>query len=178
MAELTTIARPYAKAAFEFALANNALAQWSGMLQLAAVIAADPGVQALLGNPRITVSQLAELFHDVGGASFDEHGKNFLSLLADNQRIGALTEIAGLFDAMKAEHEKSVDVRVTAAAELSPELKAKLAAKLEAKLARKVNLSYDINPSLLGGVIIRAGDMVIDGSVRGKLDELGDALRA
>ncbi|MBI2381836.1 MAG: F0F1 ATP synthase subunit delta [Gammaproteobacteria bacterium] len=178
MAELTTIARPYAKAAFEHALAGNALTQWSGMLQLAAVIAADSGVQALLGNPRISSSQLAELFHDVGGASFDEHGKNFLSLLADNNRLNAISEIVALFEVMKAEHEKSVDVRVTAAAELNADLKAKLAAKLEAKLARKVNLSYDINPSLLGGLIIRAGDMVIDGSVRGKLGELGDALRA
>lgn len=178
MAELTTIARPYAKAAFEFALTNHALASWSGMLQLAAVIAADADVRSLLGNPRLGSGQLAELFHDVGGAAFDEHGKNFLSLLADNGRLDVVTEIAALFEVLKAEHEKSVDVRVTAAAELSADLKAKLAAKLEAKLQRKVNLSYDINSELLGGVIIRAGDMVIDGSVRGKLGELADVLRA
>lgn len=178
MAELTTIARPYAKAAFEHALEHNALTQWSGMLQLAATIAAHADVRSLLGNPRISTSQLAELFHDVGAEAFDEHGRNFLSLLTDNGRLDTLSEIAALFEVMKAEHEKSVDVRVTAAAELQPEIKAKLAAKLEAKLQRKVNLSYDINSELLGGVIIRAGDMVIDGSVRGKLGELADVLRA
>lgn len=178
MAELTTIARPYAKAAFEYALEKNALAKWSEMLQLAATIAMDAGVQALLTNPRVTGSQLTELFQDVGASVFDEAGKNFLNLLADNNRLGALVEIAVLFEGLKAEHEKSVDVRVTAASELSADMKAKLAAKLETKLQRKVNLSYDINPELLGGVIIRAGDMVIDGSVRGKLGELADVLRA
>lgn len=178
MAELTTIARPYAKAAFEFALEHNALTKWSEMLQLSAAVSADPEMQSLLTNPRLTGEQLVELFADIGAAVLDDHGKNFLSLLAKNNRLGALVEIAALFEVQKAEHEKSVDVRVTAASELNADIKAKLAAKLETKLQRKVNLSYDINPELLGGVIIRAGDMVIDGSVRGKLEELSDALRA
>lgn len=178
MAELSTIARPYAKAAFEFALEHGQLAQWSGMLQFAATVALHGEVRELLGNPRFTSEQAAELFTDLLGDQADEHGKNFLRLLADNGRLAALPDVAALYEVQRSEYEKSVAVTVEAAAELTSEAKAKLADKLEARLQRKVKISYDINPELLGGFIVRAGDMVIDGSVRGKLTQLGDALRA
>ena len=178
MAELTTLARPYAKAAFEYAQGKQQLAAWSAMLGLAAAVSADDTMQQVLKAPRLTSADKAATFNEVCGDKFDANAQNFISILAENDRIGLLNEIAALFEVYKAEQEKSVDVEVTSAFALSAEQQDKLAKVLSARLSREVRLHAAEDAALIGGVVIRAGDLVIDGSVRGKLAKLAEALKS
>lgn len=172
MAELITIARPYAKAAFEYALEKNALAAWSDMLGYAAAVASDEAMTQCLDDPQLTSDQKAETFVSVCADKIDAAGKNFVTQLAQNKRLSVLPEIYILFAILVAEQEKTVDVNVQSAYELSDEEAQKLVTALKQKLGREVNLQSEIDSSLIGGLIIRAGDMVIDGSIRGKLAKL------
>jgi F-type H+-transporting ATPase subunit delta len=176
MAETTTIARPYAQAAFELARADNALSAWAEMLNLAAAVAHDAQLAALLNSPRIARSQLAELFIGVCGERLTAQGKNFIRLLADNRRLDVLTEIAALFQVMRAEAEGVLEAEMISAQPVSDAQRAQITAALKARLNREVTLSVSTDASLLGGAIIRAGDLVIDGSARGKLAKLAVAL--
>lgn len=169
MAELTTLARPYAKAAFEHAQAHQQLANWSAMLGLAAAVSQDDTMQRMLKAPRLTSAQKATTFIEVCGEKFDAKAQNFIHVVAENDRLPLLPEIAELFDLYKAEQEKSVDVDVTSAFALNQEQQDKLAKVLSARLGREVRLHAAEDASLIGGVVIRAGDLVIDGSVRGKI---------
>ena len=178
MAELTTLARPYAKAAFEYAQAQQQLANWSAMLGLAAAVAQDATMQQVLKAPRLTSTEKATTFVEVCGDKFDAQARNFLNIVSENNRMELLPEIAGLFELYKAEQEKSVDVDVTSAFALSDEQQDKLAKVLSARLGREVRLHAAEDASLIGGVVIRAGDLVIDGSVRGKLAKLAEALKS
>ncbi|MBA54342.1 MAG: F0F1 ATP synthase subunit delta [Pseudomonadales bacterium] len=178
MAELITVARPYAKAAFQFADENGALAEWSDMLAFAAAVSTDEAVSSFLNNPKITSAQKAEAFGDLCKDKLNAQGKNFVAMLAQNKRLAALPEIATLFEALKSQKEQSVDVEITSAFALSDEQGNKLAAALKQKLGREVNVTTAEDKALLGGVIIRAGDMVIDGSVRGKLAKLAEKLNS
>ena len=178
MAELITVARPYAKAAFQFADENGALAEWSDMLAFAAAVSTDEAVSSFLNNPKITSAQKAEAFGDLCKDKLNAQGKNFVAMLAQNKRLAALPEIAVLFEALKSQKEQSVDVEITSAFALSDEQGKKLAAALKQKLGREVNVTTAEDKALLGGVIIRAGDMVIDGSVRGKLAKLAEKLNS
>ena len=178
MAELITVARPYAKAAFQFADENGALAEWSDMLAFAAAVSTDEAVSSFLNNPKITSVQKAEAFGDLCKDKLNAQGKNFVAMLAQNKRLAALPEIAVLFEALKSQKEQSVDVEITSAFALSDEQGKKLAAALKQKLGREVNVTTAEDKALLGGVIIRAGDMVIDGSVRGKLAKLAEKLNS
>jgi len=178
MAELITVARPYAKAAFQFADDNGALAEWSDMLAFAAAVSTDEAVSSFLNNPKITSAQKAEAFGELCKDKLNDQGKNFVALLAQNKRLAALPEIAELFEALKSQKEQSVDVEITSAFALSTEQSNKIAAALKQKLGREVNVTTAEDTALLGGVIIRAGDMVIDGSVRGKLAKLADTLNS
>lgn len=178
MAELTTLARPYAKAAFEYAQAHQQLANWSAMLGLAAAVSQDDTMQRVLKAPRLTSTEKATTFVEVCGDKFDAQARNFLSIVSENNRMELLPEIADMFELYKAEQEKSVDVDVTSAFALNDEQQDKLAKVLSARLGREVRLHAAEDASLIGGVVIRAGDLVIDGSVRGKIAKLAEALKS
>ena len=178
MAELTTLARPYAKAAFEHALASQQLANWSAMLGLAAAVSEDDRMRQVFKAPRLTSKQKATTFVEVCGEKLDAQAQNFITIVAENSRLDLLPEISDLFELFKAEREKSMDVDVTSAFALSTEQQDKLAKVLSARLNREVRLHAVEDATLIGGVVIRAGDLVIDGSIRGKLAKLAEALKS
>ena len=178
MAELITLARPYAKAAFEFALAEQDLQVWSDMLSLAAAVAQREGMVKVMATPTLTARQKGEIFIEVCGEQLSAKGQNFISNLAENKRLQLLPEIRQLYEAYKSQQEKSVDVEVSTAFELSADTQTKLAKALSAKLDREVNVQSSVDKSLLGGAVIRAGDTVIDGSVRGRLAKLAEAMNS
>jgi F-type H+-transporting ATPase subunit delta len=176
MAETLTIARPYAQAAFLYAREQQMLKQWSEMLALLATIASDPAVRTLLDSPRLTEQQLADLFIQVGGEQLNDKCANFVRVLADNRRLGLLADIAALYEIQRRDAEGTVRAELVSAYPASEEQQAKVVASLRRRLGREIELSCSTDPGLLGGAIIRAGDLVIDGSVRGKLQRLGTAL--
>lgn len=178
MAELTTLARPYAKAAFEHAQARQQLAAWSAMLGLAAAVSLDERMQRVLKAPRLTSKEKADTFIEVGGEEFDAAVRNYLHILAEHERLALLPDIVALFELYKAEQEKSMDVEVSSAFALNAEQQDKLAKVLSARLGREVRLHAAEDATLIGGVLIRAGDLVIDGSVRGKIAKLAEALKS
>jgi F-type H+-transporting ATPase subunit delta len=172
MAEKSTIARPYAEAVFQTAEAAGQLQQWSDMLQTVAVIAADADMQAVIGNTSVNKAQLAQLIIDVAGDVMTEQGNNLIKLLAENRRLDVVAEIAEQFETLKAEAEKTVEAEMVSALEVSAEQQSMIADKLKARLGRAVSLTCRVDESLMGGAIIKAGDMVIDGSVSGQLNKL------
>ena len=178
MADKITVARPYARAAFAEARAHEVLGPWSSSLQRAAAVVSDPRVHNLLGNPAVTNSELAKLVIDLSGPELDEQGRNFIQTLAENRRLAYLPEISTLFDELKDEAEGVVDVTVTSAAALENSQRDALSAALQRRLKRQVRLHCEIDPSLLGGAVLRAGDLVIDGSVRARLDRIAYELAA
>jgi F-type H+-transporting ATPase subunit delta len=135
-------------------------------------------VHDLLGSPHVTPAQLAEFVTGVTGAGLDEYGRNFISLLAQNRRLGFLPEIAALFEQMKAEVENAVDVEVIAATALTADQESRYAAALQKKLGRSVRLHTRVDGSLLGGAVLKAGDLVIDGSIKGRLERLATEMTA
>jgi len=178
MADKTTIARPYAKAAFARAKAGKHLGSWSESLRTAATVVQDPRVQNLLGNPAVSTAELAKLVIDLAGPKLDEQGRNFVQTLAENRRLAYLPEISTLFDELKDEAEGVIDVTVTSAAPLDKSQREALTAALQRRLKRQVRLHTETDPSLLGGAVLRAGDLVIDGSVRSRLNRIAYELTA
>jgi F-type H+-transporting ATPase subunit delta len=178
MAERTTTARPYAKAIFALARQGNTLAATSASLIRAAEVVADPRVHELLGSPHVTAAQLSEFVIGIVGAGLDEYGRNFITLLAQNRRLGFLPEIAALFEQMKADVENAVDVEVVSATALSSDQEGRYAAALQKKLGRTVRLHTKVDGTLLGGAVLKAGDLVIDGSIKGRLERLATELTA
>jgi F-type H+-transporting ATPase subunit delta len=178
MAELSTLARPYARAAFEFAVNVNDLAAWSASLSTAAKVSQAENMQKVLSSPSLTSEQQAKQFVDVCGDELSANAQNFIKVLAENKRLPLLPEITSLFDEFKANREKSVDVEVATVFELDEALQQKLAATLSEKLEREVNLQTTIDKDLIGGVVIRAADIVIDGSISGRLAKLSEAMNA
>jgi F-type H+-transporting ATPase subunit delta len=177
MADMTTIARPYAKAAFDFAVERNQLDQWGQMLSFAAEVANNEQIHELLTSS-MSADKMAELFVSICGEQVDEFGQNLIKVMAENGRLQALPDVCTEFLLLKQEHEKEITVEVTSATELSDQQKADISSKLEARLERKVQLNCSVDEALLGGVIIRAGDLVIDNSARGRLSRLSDALQS
>jgi F-type H+-transporting ATPase subunit delta len=178
MADRLTIARPYARAAFEEARQNGGLAPWSQALQAAALVVKDPRVASLLDNPRVTPAELAQLVDEIAAVPLGEHGANFVRTLADNRRLRYLPEIAVLFDILKDDAEGVADVMVISAAALDEAQRRKISAALERRLRRKVRLHCQTDPALIGGAVLRAGDLVIDGSVRTRLERITYELTA
>ena len=178
MAELTTVARPYAKAAFQFAEEKGKLAEWSTMLAFTAQVVEAPAVADILDNPKLTTDQQLATFTQICAGQIDEDGKNFIALLAGNKRLSALSAISELYEKLKAEKEQSVDVKITSAFEVTSDQEVNLARALKKRLVREVNIESEVDQSLIGGLIIRAGDIVIDGSVRGKLAKLAETMSA
>ncbi len=172
MAEKQTLARPYAEAVFELARAHNALKPWSEMLALVTAIAADANMQRLAGDPRVDRVRFRELFLDVCGKGLDEAGANFVRLLVENRRLNLLPEIVTQYETLKAEAEARIEATVTSAFALEPGQMKSLSEALKRKLGREVNLTAQADKTLMGGIVIRVGDLVIDGSVRGRLADL------
>jgi len=178
MAELSTLARPYAKAAFQAAVSAGDVQAWSTMLSVASSVAEQEKVVELLSNPNLTGAQQAQTFIDVCGDSINEAGQNLVSVLAENKRISLLPQIFEQFEHLKAELEKAVDVEIISAYEVTDETKQKLTQALKAKLDKDVRVTTSVDSTLLGGAIIRAGDLVIDGTLTGKLAKLAEAMNS
>lgn len=176
MAELTTIARPYAKAAFLFAREADALAQWESMLGLVAAVAGTPEMRAYMEQPGISSAAKAETFAEVCGEQLDEAGRNFIAQLADNKRLALLPVITRQFHVLLAQQQQFSDVELVSAQELDDAEVEKLVASLKKRLGHDVRVSTSVDDSLIGGALVRAGDTVIDGSVRGRLARLAEQL--
>jgi F-type H+-transporting ATPase subunit delta len=169
-----TLARPYARAVFSLAREQGRLSQWSTLLGFSARAVSEPLVQAVLGDPRLDAQALAEIL--VAPGDIDPLFTQFLSVLAENRRLALLPEIAGLFDAHRAEDEHIVKATITSASVLDATELAKLRAALCKRFGREVEVSTAVDAALIGGAVIDAGDVVIDGSIRTKLARLGAAL--
>lgn len=179
MAELTTVARPYAKAAFEYARDNGKLADWSAQLALAAAVASDESFAAYLSRPTLTTGQQADAFLKAAGDKLGGDVRNFVTEIVQNKRVDALPAITELFEAFRAELEQSASVAVTSAFELTDAQRQSLSSKLSQKLGRKIAIDeVTVDRALIGGVIVRSGDLVIDASVRGKLNKLAATLNS
>jgi F-type H+-transporting ATPase subunit delta len=176
MAERTTIARPYADAAFRIASEGNALAKWSGMLRAAATIGADATMAKALGNPKLSAEEKSSLFLSVAGDGFDADMRSFVRVLIDGRRIELLPEIRTLFEAFKADAEGVAKAAIESAQPLSDAEVAGLAAAMSQRLGKRVETTTSVNPALIGGARIAVGDTVIDGSVRGKLEQMRQTL--
>lgn len=183
MADNTTIARPYAQALFELASEAGELAEWSASLDVAGQLLADDGLNEFLSDPGLSESQryefLTGLFARANADKFagsDKRGSNFLKLLLENKRSSVLPEIAEHFDVLKAEQENTVEATVTSATPLSQAQQDQIARALKQRLGREIQISTEIDEHLIGGAVIRAGDVVIDGSLRARLEGLANAL--
>jgi F-type H+-transporting ATPase subunit delta len=176
MAEKITIARPYARAAFAYAQGHKAFAKWSELLGNASAVVADERVARLLSSPRLTPSQLVGLIGEASGVALDEHGKNFLDTLAQNRRLGLLPEIAAMYEILRAEVENIADVQITSAVALSDAQRERLSNALRKRMQREIRLHCDVDASLIGGAIVRSGDLVIDGSLKSGLERLASEL--
>ena len=173
MSQALTLARPYARAAFSLARDAGTLPAWSQALAFAARVAADPQVAAVLGHPKLSAADaVALLAPDGAGEAFG----NFLGLLFDNRRLSLLPEIAGLYDELRFEAERVVKAKVTSAVILPLIEMEKIEAALKRRFGRDVEIETAVDESLIGGAVISAGDVVIDGSVKGKLGRLQTAL--
>jgi F-type H+-transporting ATPase subunit delta len=176
MTERVTIARPYAKAAFAEARKTQQLEQWSEGLKQAAAISVDERVKPLFGNPRVTPAQLVELISGASGEKLDQAMSRFLAVLAENGRLAFLPEIAQLYEKMLAEQQRVLDVTLKSAVELSAEQRERFTAALRKRFERDIRLHTEIDKSLLGGAVLQADDLVIDGSVRGGLTQLASQI--
>lgn len=176
MAELTTLARPYAKAAFNYALAQQDLQGWSASLDLLAAVCAGDKVKAALTSPALTAEQQVSTLAEICGSDLGEKAKNFVSLLAENKRLLLLPVIAEQFENLKNKQEQLSQVTITSAFDLAEGTQSDLAKALEKKLNCSVEVSTTVDNNLIGGAIIRAGDLVIDSSVRGRLSKLTESM--
>lgn len=170
--EKTTIARPYAEAIFDLADQSNSLDQWSDMLSLLDLLVSDSQVAKLIDNPDMGKERLEGMLLDIAGDNLNSEGINLLKLLIENKRLPIVPEITRHFDLLKSSRQGSIDVTITAAYAVNKTQEKKLASVLKEKLGRDVVISTEKDSSLIGGVKIRAGDLVIDGSIRNKLSRL------
>ncbi|HKE94338.1 MAG TPA: F0F1 ATP synthase subunit delta [Povalibacter sp.] len=176
MAEKITVARPYAKAAFGYAREHNAFAAWSQLLSTASAVVSDERAAKLLSNPRVTPEQLVGLIADIAGATIDAQGRNFLDTLAQNRRLDLLPEIAAAYEVLRAEVENTADVQIVSAIPLTDAQRDRLAAALKKRMKRDVRLHCEVDASLIGGAIVRSGDIVIDGSLKARLERLAQEI--
>lgn len=176
MVELTTLARPYAEAAFEYALATKTLVQWSNALAILAAATREQTVASLLASPTATAMQKSDNLVSLCGDKINDKVTNFLRVLAENKRLLLLPQIQRLFESLKARQEKLLDVDVRTAFPLDKETKKILTEKLSASFDSQINIKITVDSALIGGIIICAGDTVIDGSVRSRLTKLAEAM--
>jgi len=174
--ELATLARPYAEAAFARAAETDAVDQWSDMIRLLGELVADPDMARIVDDPRVDRAQLDRLLMDIAGDRLSVEGANFLRVLLSNRRLGLLPQIEVQFDALKREHRNALEIHVVSAYAVSATQQRRLSEALSAHFGKSVSLTTEKDPQLIGGVKIRAGDRVIDYSLRGELDRLAAQL--
>ena len=178
MAELTTIARPYAEAAFRMAREHNAFPAWSQTLGLVSGVAADPQMAAALDNPQLTAADKEALLLKVCGERIDPLGRNFVRVLVEADRIAVLPQITTMFEALKDAAEGVAKARIETAFPLSDAELADITAALEKHFGKRIEATVTVDPELIGGARITVGDTVIDGSVQAKLEAMATRLRA
>ena len=178
MAELLTLARPYAKAAFAFASEQGATDNWSNALQVLSAAVQDEAFSAYLNRPELTPAEQVSIFAKVLGENQTQAVSNFLTLLADNARLALLPEIEAEYELLKSQNNNTVDVVIESAFPMTSVQEQLLTHALEKKFNAAVNVSVEVNPALIAGVVIRAGDQVIDDSVLSKLDKMRTRLLA
>ncbi|RKS85815.1 ATP synthase F1 subcomplex delta subunit [Orbus hercynius] len=177
MADLITIARPYAKAAFDFAVEHKSIEAWQQMLVLTSEVSKDEQIQSILTSD-MKPESIAKLFINICQDVLDEYRANFIKIMAENKRLALLPEVFTLFQQLCLEKASAADVEVISATELTADQLNKISIAVEQRLSRKVNLKCHIDKSIISGFIIRTGDMVIDSSIRGRLNRLSDALQS
>ncbi|MCE0802816.1 MULTISPECIES: F0F1 ATP synthase subunit delta [Buttiauxella] len=177
MSEFVTVARPYAKAAFDFAVEHQSVDNWQHMLGFAAEVSKNEQIAELLSGA-LAPDTLSASFISICGDQLDANGQNLIKVMAENGRLKVLPDVLEQFVQLRAAQEATVEVEVTSASALNEDQLSKISAAMEKRLSRKVKLNCKIDKSVMAGVIIRAGDMVIDGSVRGRLDRLTDVLQS
>jgi F-type H+-transporting ATPase subunit delta len=177
MAEIATIARPYANAVFELAQKRRAIDAWSRELAMLAAVAAQPAILEVIDSPAVTSQQKSNTLARVCGDDISREGKQFVQVLARNKRLHLLGEISTQFEALRAQEQASLEVEVISAYSLDDAEQTRLIETLGRRFEREIRLTSRVDESLLGGVVIRAGDTVIDGSVRGKLEKLSESLQ-
>lgn len=176
MAEAITIARPYANAIFTIANEKGELKAWSDLLAIFSQSVADPKMQSIIASPSVSDDDVLGLMTEIAGDAMKDDATSFLKLLAENNRLQLLSDIALLFDELREEAEQVMTADVTSARPLTPEQEANISAALKKRTGRDVSLNTQIDESLLGGAIIRAGDLIIDGSALGKLNKLANVI--
>jgi F-type H+-transporting ATPase subunit delta len=176
MAELTTIARPYAEAAFRIAQETGAFPAWSDMLGLVSAVTADPRVAEALDNPKLTAADKEALLLSICGDRLDTSGRNFVRVLVDANRVAVLPEIATLYETLRNDAEGVAKAEITSAFPLTDAELAELKAGLEKRFGRRIDATVEVDASLIGGARIRVGDTVIDGSVQAKLAAMATRL--
>ncbi|MFC3023890.1 F0F1 ATP synthase subunit delta [Vibrio zhugei] len=178
MSELTEVARPYAKAAFDYALDNNALNEWQHMLDIAGMVIEQPIVKSYIDSAQETngQAQLLDMFLQAGGELFDQYFQNFLKVMAENQRLTAVGSVIGQFRQLKEELDLILPVTVCVSEQLNDQQVADISQALSAKFGKTIELQQQIDPNLVGGIVIQANQMVFDGSVLTNLDRLSTNL--
>ena len=174
--EKTTIARPYAEAVFARAQETDTLDLWSDTLALLSAVVQSPDVSGLVANPKVARQRLVELILEIGGGHLSDEGQNLVRVLIGTDRLALLPQIAGLYEQLKRERQGVLKVRIQSAYVLNKAQEKALADSLKERLGRDIEISAEKEPSLIGGIVIRAGDLVIDGSVRGQLSKLANEL--
>ncbi|OOF67971.1 F0F1 ATP synthase subunit delta [Rodentibacter caecimuris] len=176
MSELTTVARPYAKAAFDFAIEKSAVEKWTEMLSFVSIIIENETVKTLL-NSSISAQKLADTVISICGEQLDQYGQNLIRLMAENKRLSVISAVFNEFKHYVEEHQAIAEVEVTSAQPLNATQIEKIATVMEKRLARKIKLNCDVDSSLIAGMVIRTKDFVIDGSSRGQLARLANELQ-
>ena len=177
MAELTTIARPYAEAAFQLARSGNALPVWSEMLRVSGAVVADPKVSQALDNPRLTAGDKEALL-SICGDKLNAEGRNFIRVLVEADRVAVLPEITTMFEALKDRDDGVAQATIESAFPLTDSELAELTAALEKRFGKKIEATVELKPELIGGARVTVGDSVIDGTVQGQLRAMATGLRA
>jgi len=176
MAEAITIARPYANAVFSIANEKGELKAWSELLAVLSQCVEDDDIASMIASPSVTDEQVIELLANITGETVRDEARHFLMLLSENNRLSLLSDIAVIYEELRAEAEQVMTADVSAAKALTPEQEANISAALKKRTGRDVTLNVEVDDSLLGGAIIRAGDLIIDGSALGKLNRLANVI--
>ncbi|HEY2630271.1 MAG TPA: F0F1 ATP synthase subunit delta [Usitatibacter sp.] len=176
MAEIATVARPYAEAMFQTALGEKALGPDADALEFAAAVARDETMRSVLSDPRVTAQQKKDLFASIGGERFTKSTKNLIGVLVDNHREVLIGSIAEQFEELKREHERVLHVLITSAKPLDDAQKSEIVASLEKRYSKKIEAEVAIDPQLMGGARVQVGDQVIHASVRDALAQMAAAL--
>jgi len=176
MSSTTTLARPYAKAAFELSVAEDATGHWNDMLDLASMAVTEKSLAGLLESPHTSSNQIVKILSDTAGDMFNARFRDFLSVLAENKRLSLLPEIAILYRELREEADGLLRVRVVSAFALDEDQSTRMKDALAKRFDREILLETEVDRSVIGGAVVYAGGQVIDGSLRDRLAKLSNSL--